>query len=73
MIHNNSKHLHNRVKSPFEFVRFKQGMNRYNESDLIAVKNCRNKAYQQLMAFLYIDNVDKAMYGLLLTELQMQQ
>ena len=50
-----------------------QVMNGYNESDHIAVKNCRNKACQQLQAFLYINNAAKTKYGLLMTGLQTQQ
>ena len=63
---------HSGVESPFEYVRCMQGLEGFLESDTTIVKTCRHKAYQQFLAYLYIDNADKAKYGSLLTGLQSQ-
>jgi len=47
-------------------------MKEYNPMDQNSIEKCKWKAYQQFIAFLYMENADKMKYGSLLTGLQTQ-
>ena len=48
-------------------------MSDFDETDNKSVAKCAETAYQQLLAYTYLDNCDKTKYGTLLTGLQTQQ
>jgi hypothetical protein len=56
-----------------ELTKYMKGMTGYISSDPDAINKCQEKAYQQLLAFIYLDNADKAKYGSLIVGLQTQQ
>ena len=61
------------IGGPIELTKYMKGMTGYNSSNPDAIDNCQEKAYQQLLAFIYLNNADKAKYGSLILGLQTQQ
>jgi hypothetical protein len=48
-------------------------MSDYDAKDKDKIVACQEKAFQQLLAYTYMESTDKAKYGSLLTGLQTQQ
>ena len=65
--------LHIVGPSPIESTKYRKGMNGYIASDPASTDKCENKACQQVLAFLYVNNTDQTTYRSLVTGLQMQQ
>jgi Reverse transcriptase (RNA-dependent DNA polymerase) len=64
--------LDSHMGGPIELTKFMKKMDEYDSTDPTKIEKCRTKAYQQFLAFLYIDNIDRAKYGSLLNGLQTQ-
>ncbi len=58
---------------PMELTKFMKTMKDYDAKDEEKISKCRTKAFQQFLAFLYLDNSDRSKYGSLLTGLHTQQ
>jgi Reverse transcriptase (RNA-dependent DNA polymerase) len=65
--------LESHIGGPIELTKFMKNMKDYDKSDNEKVEKCRKQAFQQFLAFTYLDNSDKAKYGSLFTGLQTQQ
>lgn len=62
-----------RIGGPFGPTKYMEKMGGYEASNAETVKKCKKRAFQQLLAFNYLDNSVKNKYGSLLTALAMQQ
>jgi hypothetical protein len=65
--------LESHIGGPIELTKFMKNMVDYDEKDSDKLEKCKKKAFQQFLAFMYIDNSDKSKYGSLTTGLQTQQ
>jgi hypothetical protein len=61
------------IGGPIELTKYMTTMSDYKANELDSIEKCRKKAFQQLMAFIYLENSDRSKYGSLLTGLQTQQ
>ena len=61
------------IGGPIELTKSMKSMKDYDEFDKEKVNNCRDKAFEMLMTFMYMDNSDKSKYGSLLSGLSTQQ
>jgi hypothetical protein len=57
----------------FILTKYVTKMKEYDEKDPDKLKTCSERAFSQLLAFMYLENSDKAKYGSLVTGLQTQQ
>jgi hypothetical protein len=58
---------------PIKLMKYIKTMDGFDEMDPDLAKNCKEKAFQMLSAFIYLDNSDGTKYGSLITSLQTQQ
>lgn len=61
------------IGGPIVFTKYVSNMPGYDKNDSEKSSSCVKKAWDQFLAFTYLDNSDKAKYGTLLTGLQTQQ
>ena len=64
--------MESHIGGPIESTKYIGKMKEYNPMDHDSFEKCKWKAYQQFIAFLYMENADKLKYGSLLTGLQRQ-
>jgi hypothetical protein len=65
--------LEQHIGGPIELTRYMTTLPDCDEKDQNKVKNCRDQAYKQLLAFMYMDNRYRNKYGTLLAGLHTQQ
>jgi hypothetical protein len=65
--------LRSHIGGPIILSKYMTTMENYDKKNATKVAECKDQAYQQLLAYIYLDNSDKAKYGTLINELQTQQ
>ena len=65
--------LKSHMGGPIILTKFVEAMDGYNENDIKQRDKFREQAFSQFMAYLYLDNADKAKYGSIMTGLNTQQ
>jgi hypothetical protein len=65
--------LQSHIGGPILLAKYITTMKEYDEKDSAKREKCTEVAYQQLLAYTYLDYCDKTKYGTLLTGLQTQQ
>jgi hypothetical protein len=65
--------LRSHIGGPIILSKYMKTMKDYDEKNAAKVEECKEQAYQQLLAYIYLDNSDKAKYGTLINGLQTQQ
>jgi hypothetical protein len=65
--------LKSHMGGPIILTKFVEAMNGYNETNVKQRDKFREQAFSQFMAYLYLDNADKAKYGSIMTGLNTQQ
>ena len=61
------------IGGPIILTKYVEKMKDYDATKSDVVTSCQEKAFQQLLAYTYLDNSDKTKYGSLLAGLQTQQ
>ena len=61
------------IGGPLLLTKVVTNMSDYDANDTDIIEKCNKKAFNQLLAFTYLENSDKAKYGSLLIGLQTQQ
>jgi hypothetical protein len=65
--------LMSHVGGPIVLTKIVEAMPSYNEADEEKLEKLQEQAYNQFLAYLYLDNADKSKYGSILTGLNTQQ
>ena len=65
--------LKSHIGGPIILTKFVEAMDGYNKTDIKLQDKVREQAFSQFMAYLYLDNADKAKYGSIMTGLNTQQ
>lgn len=65
--------LKSHIGGPIILTKFVEAMPGYETADEEKVEKLREQAYNQFLAYLYLDNADKTKYGSILTGLNTQQ
>ena len=65
--------LRSHIGGPIILTKYVEKMKDYDATDKEKVALCQEKAFQQLVAYTYLENTDKTKYGSLLSGLQTQQ
>jgi hypothetical protein len=65
--------LEAQIGGPLILTKFVKNMKGYDAKDPDKVKECQDTAFEQLLAFIYMNNADRKRYGSLLLNLQQQQ
>jgi hypothetical protein len=65
--------LKSHMGEPIILTKFVEAMDEYNKNDIKLRDKFREQAYSQFMAYLYLDNADKAKYSSTMTGLNTQQ
>ena len=65
--------LKSHIGGPIVLTKIVKAMSGYDEADEEKQEKMREQAYNQLLAFMYLDNADKAKYGSILAGLNTQQ
>jgi hypothetical protein len=65
--------LESHIGGPIELTKFMKLMTDYDDTDAKKVVLCKKKAFQELMAFVYLMSSNPEKYGSFLTGLQTQQ
>jgi hypothetical protein len=65
--------LKSHTGGPIILTKFVEAMDGYNKTDIKLQDKVREQAFSQFMAYLYLDNADKAKYGSIMTWLNTQQ
>ena len=65
--------LKSHMGEPIILTKFVEAMDEYNKNDIKLRDKFREQAFSQFMAYLYLDNADKAKYGSIMTGLNTQQ
>jgi hypothetical protein len=58
------------IGGPIILSKYVETMSDYGAKDKDKIVACQEKVFQQLLAYTYMENTDKAKYGSLLTRLQ---
>ena len=61
------------IGGPLILTKYVPTMKDYDANDANKIKKCQEEAFDQLMAFIYLENSDNSKYGSLLTGLRTQQ
>ena len=61
------------IGGPIILTKYVEKMKDYDKTKADIVTSCQEKAFQQLLAYTYLENSDKTKYGSLLAGLQTQQ
>jgi hypothetical protein len=65
--------LRSHIGGPIILTKYVNAMDEYDSAFPDIIEKCQEKAFNQLLAYTYLDNCDKTKYGTLLTGLQTQQ
>ena len=58
---------------PIIMTRYVESMEDYNKNNKISVRRIQETAFEQFLAYIYLENSDKSKYGSLLNNLKQQQ
>jgi hypothetical protein len=64
--------LESHIGGPVELIKYAKGMDGYDENDLDAMEECYEKANEQFMAYIYLNDANKSKYGSILKGLSTQ-
>jgi len=65
--------LESHVGGPIQFPKIVEAMPAYDATQQTVVEACNKAAFDQFLAYLYLENANRTKYGLILTGLNMQK